>query len=148
MKLSPVEIAVHVRVGEKDFGSAAFDDYVKDVGALEFIERLRREHHGGVVLSPGLEGLDDVPLNAGVLQKHPRLVNEEGFENGRNLTVGDDGIGAVQNVEEQRFQEFRVLAHALEIEALEAGERNRVLGVVEKKPELPPASPLRQATRN
>jgi len=38
MKLATVQIAVHIRVGEKDFGRAAFDDYIEDVRALEFIE--------------------------------------------------------------------------------------------------------------
>src|SRR5271157_2180081 len=54
----------------------------------------------------------------------------------------------MQDVEQQRFQKFRVLAHALEVEALKAGERNCVFGIVEEEPELPPASPLRQAARN
>src|SRR5271157_3485628 len=54
----------------------------------------------------------------------------------------------MQDVEQQRFQKFRVLAHALEVEALKAGERNCVFGIVEEEPELPPASPLGQAARN
>ncbi len=65
MKLPTVEVAIHVRVGEEDFGGAAFDDYVEDFRALEFVERLRRENHGGVVFSPGLECFDHVPLDAG-----------------------------------------------------------------------------------
>ena len=54
----------------------------------------------------------------------------------------------MQDVEEQRFQEFRVLAHALEVEALKARKRNRVLGVVEEKAELAAASPFGEAARN
>src|SRR5208283_4618900 len=54
----------------------------------------------------------------------------------------------MQDVEQQRFQKFRVLAHALEVEALKAGERNRVVGVVKKESELATTSPLRQAARN
>ena len=100
------------------------------------------------MLAPGLEGLDDIPLNTGVLQKHPRFVDEEGFENGADLPIRDDGIGAMQDVEQQRFQKFRILAHALEVKALKSRERNRVLGVVEKKSELASASPLRKAARN
>src|SRR5208282_6922153 len=88
VKLAAIEIAVHVRVREEDFGGATFDDYVEDVRALEFIEGLRREDHGGVVLTPGLEGFDDVPLNGRVLQKHPGFIDKEGFENGANLPVG------------------------------------------------------------
>src|SRR5271156_2284146 len=53
----------------------------------------------------------------------------------------------MQNVEQQRFQKFRVLAHALEVKALKARERNRVLGVVKEESELASASPLRKAAR-
>src|SRR5271155_3291847 len=109
MKLAPIEIAVHIGVGEKDFRGAAFDDYVEDVGALEFIEGLCREDHGGVVLAPSLERLDDVPLNGGILQKHPGFIDKEGFENGANLPVSDNGIRSMQDIEEQRLQEFRIL---------------------------------------
>src|SRR5260370_1065971 len=94
------------------------------------------------------EGFDDVSLNAGVLQKYPGFIDEERFENRGNLTVGDDAIGTMQDVEEQRFQKLRVLAHALEIEALEAGERNRVLYVVEEESELSATGPFGEAARN
>src|ERR1700722_1522041 len=148
MKLAAVQIAVHVGVCQEYFCGAAFDDYVEDVRALQFIKGLRREDHGGVVLAPGLEGLDDVPLNDGVLQEHPRFIDKEGLENGANLPVRDDGICAMQDVEEQRLQKFRILAHALEIEALKAGERNRIFGVVEEESELSASGPFGEATRN
>src|SRR5271163_742535 len=54
----------------------------------------------------------------------------------------------MQDVEEQRFQKFRVLAHALEVEALKAGERNGVLGVVEEESELAASGPFGEAARN
>src|SRR5271163_2267398 len=54
----------------------------------------------------------------------------------------------MQNVEQQWLQEFRVLAHALEVEALKAGERNRVLGVVEEESELAASGPFGEAARN
>src|ERR1700722_20248491 len=148
MKLAAVQIAVHVGVCQEYFCGAAFDDYVEDVRALQFIKGLRREDHGGVVLAPGLEGLDDVPLNDGVLQEHPRFIDKEGFENGTNLPVRDDGIGAMQDVEEEQLQEFRILAYALEIEALKAGGRDRIFGVVEQESELAAAGPLRKTARN
>src|SRR5271170_1761807 len=53
----------------------------------------------------------------------------------------------MQNVEQQRLQEFRVLAHALEVEALKTGERNRVLGVVEEESELAASGPFGEAAR-
>src|SRR5271156_2971039 len=54
----------------------------------------------------------------------------------------------MQDVEEQRFQKFRVLAHALEVEALKAGERDRILGVVEEESELAATSPFGEAARH
>ena len=54
----------------------------------------------------------------------------------------DDGVRAMQDVEEQRFEKFRVLAHLLEVETLEAGERNRVFGVVEEETELAASRPF------
>jgi len=101
VELTLVEISVHIGVREKDFRCAAFDNDFENVRALEFVERLRGEDHGGVVLAPSLEGLDDIPLNARILKKHPGFIDKEGFENGGDQAVGDDGIGAVQDVEEQ-----------------------------------------------
>ena len=100
------------------------------------------------MLAPSLQGFDDVALNARVLQEHPGFIDEEGFENRGDLAVRDDRIRTMQNVKEQRLQKFRVLAHALEVEALEAREGNRVLDIVEEKSELAAASPLREAARN
>src|SRR5271163_1047986 len=54
----------------------------------------------------------------------------------------------MQNVEQQWLQEFRVLAHALEVEALKARERDRVLGVVEEESELAASGPFGEAARN
>src|SRR6266852_5573606 len=54
----------------------------------------------------------------------------------------------MQDVEEERFEEFRVLTHALEVEALKPGERNGVLGVVEEESELAASGPFGEAARN
>src|SRR5882762_6736236 len=54
----------------------------------------------------------------------------------------------MQDVEEQWFQKFRVLAHALEVEALKARERNRVLDVVEEESELATSGPFGKTARN
>src|SRR5260370_23805134 len=118
MKLPTIEIAVHIGVGEEDFGRATFDDYIEDVRAFEFIEGLRRKDHGGVMFAPRFEGFDDVSLDVGVLQKYPGFIDEERFENRANLAVGGDGIRAMEGVEAQRFQKVRGRAHALEGETL------------------------------
>ena len=114
---------------------------------LQFIERLRREHHRGIVFAPGLEGLDHVALDAGVLQKHPGFIDEEGFEDGADLAVADDGIGAMQDVEQERLKKLRVPAHALEVEALKARKRNGVFGVVEQESELSAPGPFGEPAR-
>ena len=142
VKLTLVEITVHIRIGEEDFCCAAFDDDVEDVGTLEFVERLRRKDHRGIVFAPGLQGLDDIPLDAGVLEEHPGLVDEERFEHRGDLAVGDDRVGPVQDVEEQWFQEFRILAHVLKVEALKRRERNAIFCVVEEESELTAACPF------
>src|ERR1700685_2136013 len=54
----------------------------------------------------------------------------------------------MQDIEEQRFQKFWVLAHALEVEALKVGERNGVFGVVEQESELAASGPFGEAARN
>ena len=119
MELPAVKFAVHVGIREKDFCGAAFDNHVEDVRAPQVVERLRREHHRGVVLPPGLQRFHNVPLDARVLQEHPCFIDEEGFEDLGDLPVGDDGVGPVEDIEEQRFKEFRVLAHPLKVKTLE-----------------------------
>src|SRR4029077_6177167 len=101
-----------------------------------------------VVLAPGLERLDHVSLDARVLEKHPRFVDEKGLEDGRDPAIGDKRDSAIQDVEEQRFEKFGVVTHALEIETLESGEGDRVLGIVKEKSELAPLRPLSKAAGN
>src|SRR6202040_2712404 len=115
--------------------------------APQFVERLCGEHHRGVVLSPGLERFDDVFLNARIPQKYPSFVDEERFEEVRNLVVADNRARAVQDIEEQRLQNIRVSAHLLEIEALKSRKRDGVFGIIEKKSELSAASPFAETFR-
>src|SRR5882762_6401290 len=50
----------------------------------------------------------------------------------------------MQDLEEQRLQQFWILTHRLKVETLEAGEGNSVARIVEKKTELSAACPLRE----
>src|SRR5215469_16360208 len=120
MKLAGVELPIHVGVGKEEFGRAAFDDYIEDVRAAQFVERLRGQNHGGVCFSPGLECLDNVSLNARILQEDPGFVDEESLEGRGDLAVGDDRVRAMQDVEKQGFEKLRILAQALEVEALKS----------------------------
>ena len=60
MERFAVHIAVHLRVGEEDLGRATLGDDVQHARLLQFLDRLRGENHGGLVLAPGLLRLDDV----------------------------------------------------------------------------------------
>src|SRR6185437_11983092 len=96
-------------------------------------------------LAPGLERLDDVALDDRVLQEQPSLINEERLEDVADLRIPNDGVRAMQDIEEQRLQHFWVLVHPLKIEALESREGDGVLGVVEDEIELPACGPLGEA---
>src|ERR1700756_324641 len=120
MKLTAIQVLVHVRIGEEDFGRTALDDNVEQLGTLQLVERLRGENHGSVVLAPGLQGFGDVLLDARIPKKYPRLVDKESLERGGEVAIGNDFIRAVQNVEQERFKQLRIPAHLLEVEALES----------------------------
>jgi hypothetical protein len=90
---------------------------------------------------------DDVALDGRILQEDPGFVDEESFERSRTNGVSDHGIGAMEDIEEQRFEKVRVLTHLLKVETLEPRERNRVLRVVEQEPELTSTDPFGEARR-
>src|SRR5882724_9323670 len=147
MKLPTVQVLIHVGIGEKNFRGTALDDDVEKVRALQLVKRLRRENHGGIVFSPCFERLGDVLLDARIPKENPSLVDEERFERGGNSAIGNDFVRAMQDVEQQRFEEFRIPAHLLEVEALEARKGNGVLRIVEEKSELSAAQPLGESVR-
>src|SRR5580658_6660367 len=148
MELPPVEVPIHVGIGEEDFCRAAFDNHIQHFRPAQLVEGLGRENHRGVCFSPRLERLDDVPLNARILQKHPCLIYEKRLEYGTDLPVANDGVRTMQNVEQEWFKNFGVLAHFLEVETLEARKGNRVFRIVEEESELAAACPLREPVRN
>src|ERR1700680_1968654 len=148
MELPPIEVPIHIGIGQEDFGRAAFDNYVQHFRPAQLVEGLGRENHRGVGFSPGLERLDDVPLNARILQKYPCLVYEKRFEYGTDLPVTNDRVRAMQDVEQERFENFGVLAHFLEVETLETGKGNRVFRIIEEESELAAACPFRKPVRN
>src|ERR1700691_3718369 len=148
MKLPPIEVPIHIGIGQEDFGRAAFDNYIQYFRPAQLVEGLGRENHRGVGFSPRLERLDDVPLNARILPKHPCLIYKKRLEYGTDLPVANDGVRAMQDVEQERFENFGVLAHFLEVETLETRKGNRVFRIVEEKSELAAACPLREPVRN
>src|ERR1700726_3044356 len=148
MELPPVEVPIHIGIGQEDFGRAAFDNYIQHFRPAQLVEGLGGENHRGVCFSPRLECLDDVPLNARILQKHPCLIYEKCLEYGTDLPVANDVVRPMQDVEQERFENFGVLAHFLEVETLETRKGNRVFRIVEDESELASACPLRELVGN
>src|SRR5260370_37472030 len=64
-------------------------------------------------------------------EEAPGLVHEKGFERGGKLRIMNNHVGPMQDVKQQRLNQFGMLVHALEVEALEAAEGQCVLCVVE-----------------
>ena len=147
VELTTVKVPVHVRVGQENLGRAAFDDDVEDFRLPKLVQRLSRENHCGVLFPPSLERLDDVALDARVLQKQPSLINEKCLEDVADLRIADRGVCPVQDVKEKRLQDFGILIHPLKVEALETGERNRVFSVIEDEIELSASGPLCEPVR-
>jgi hypothetical protein len=80
-----------------------------------------------------------------VLEGRSSLVDDEELER-RAFSRSLDLRGrALQHVEQHRFENVRVLVPAIEVEGLEARERERVLHVVEEVAELPGLGPAVQA---
>src|ERR1700676_219502 len=148
MELPPIEVPIHIRIGQEDFGRTSFYNYIQHFRPAQLVEGLGRENHRGIGFSPRLECLDDVPLNARILQKHPCLIYEKRLEYGTDFPVANDGVRAMQDVEQERFEKFGVLAHFLEVETLETRKGNRVLRIVEKESELTSACPFREPVGN
>src|SRR6202166_251568 len=148
MELPPIEVSIHIGIGQEDFGRAAFDNHIQHFGPAQLVEGLGGENHRGVGFSPRLERLDDVPLNARILQKHPCLIYKKRLEYGTDLPVANDGVRAMQDVEQERFKNFGVLVHFLEVETLETRKGNRVFRIVEEESELAAACPFREPVRN
>src|ERR1700681_2107221 len=148
MELPPIKVAIHIGIGQQDVVRAACDNYIQHFRRAQLVEGLGRQNHRGVCFSPRLERLDDVPLNARILQKHPCLIYEKCLEYGTDLPVANDGVRSMQDVEQERFENFGVLAHFLEVKTLEPRKGNRVFRIVEEKSELAAACPLCEPVRN
>src|SRR5229473_5223104 len=142
MELVPVQLAVHVRVGEKNLCGTGFDNHVHDVRLPQFVERLGGQNHRRVLLAPGLERLNDVAFDARISKERPRFIDKECLEDVRDLAVGDDVIRAMEDIEKKRLKKLRVLFQPLKIEALKARKTYRVFGIVEEESELPTARPF------
>src|SRR5580692_2644332 len=145
MKCLPVNVTVHVRVGEEDLCRATLRHYRQHPRLLKLFDGLRRKDHRGVVLAPGLLRLHHVVANGLVLYEEPRLIEQEELGGAEVLRVGNFIRCPVQNIKQQWFQDFRRIVPTVEIERLKAFERKRVFGVVEEEAVLSTAGPAVEA---
>src|SRR5882672_140135 len=145
MKCLPVNLAIHFRIGEKDFCGTALRHYRQHPRFLKLFDRLRRQDHGGVVFTPSLLRLHYIVADRLVLDEQPCLIKEESLEGGESSRVGNFVGRAMQNVKQQRLQNFRRVVPAMEVERLKARERKRVFSVVKQEPVLPAAGPAVEA---
>src|SRR5271166_3021356 len=145
MKRLPVNVTVHIRVGEKDLCRATLGHYRQHPRFLKFFDGLRRQDHRRFVLAPGLLRLHHIIANGLVLDEEPRFVEQEELGRAEILRVSNFIRCPVQNIKQQWFQDFRRIVPAVEIERLKAFERKRVLGVVKEESVLSTAGPAVEA---
>src|SRR5580704_1350575 len=145
MKCFPVNVTVHIRVGEKDLRGATFGHYRQHPRFLKLFDGLRSKDHCRFVLAPGLLRLHYIIANGLVFDEEPRFVEQEELGCAELLGVSDLIRCPVQNIKQQWFQDFRRIVPAAEIERLKAFERKRVLSIVKQKSVLSTAGPAVQA---
>src|SRR5580700_921483 len=145
MKCLPVNITVHIRVGEKDLRGATLGHYRQHPRFLKFFDGLGRQNHRRFVLAPCFLRLHHIIADRLVPDEEPRFVEQEELGCAELLGVSDLIRCPVQNIKQQWFQHFRRIVPAVEIERLKAFERKRVLGVVKQKSVLSTASPAVEA---
>src|ERR1039458_7612275 len=141
MKCLPVNVTVHIRVGEKDLRGATLGHYCQHPRFLKLFDGLRRQDHRRFVLAPGLLRLHHIIANGLVLDEEPRLVEQEELGGAELLGVSDLIRCSMQNIKEQWFQNLGRVIPTVEVKRLKTGERKRVLGVVEEEAVLSTAGP-------
>src|ERR1043166_751968 len=114
---------VQIRVGQKELRRAALDHGAQQIPAAEVVATLCRQQDGRVALPPGLQGFDEVLLDRGVTHEAPGFVQHKDFEPRRLARVLYDRTGAMEHVEQQRFENEWELLEPLEIEALQLLQR-------------------------
>src|ERR1039458_2124992 len=145
MKCFPVNVTVHIRVGEKDLRGATLGNYRQHPRFLKFFDGLGRQNHRRFVLAPCFLRLHHIIADRLVLDEEPRFVEQEELGCAELLGVSDLIRCPVQNIKQQWFQDFRRIVPAVEIERLKAFERKRVLSVVKQKSVLSTAGPAVEA---
>src|SRR5690349_16055899 len=128
MEYIAIELAIHAWIGHKDFRRAALDNSGEHLYKAQVLARLSGQDHGGILLAPRLQRFDDISFDDWMPQQSPSFVNGKELECRR--VVGERGIGAMQNIKEQRLQLIGGRVHSFEIECLERRHAQSILGVI------------------
>jgi hypothetical protein len=118
-----IHLPIHLWVGEKYLGRAAFGDDLQHARLFKLFDRLCGEDHSGVMLAPCLLRCDDVVTNGLVLDEEPSLIQQEKLEGREPFRIDDFEGRAMQHIKEQRFENVRRVAPAAKVEGLEARKR-------------------------
>src|SRR3984885_1236982 len=145
MKRLAVNFPVHVRVSQEDLGRATLGHDGQHPRLLKLFDGLGSQDPRRFVLAPGLLRLHHVIADSLVLDEEPCLIEKEDLEGGELLRVSDLIRCPMQNIKQQWFQNLGGIIPTVEVEGLKAGERKRVLSVVEEKAVLSAAGPAMQA---
>src|SRR6202047_4424399 len=145
MKCLPVNVTVHIWVGEKYLRGATLGHYRQHPRFLKFFDGLRRQNHRRFVLAPCFLRLYHVIADRLVLDEEPRFVEQEELGRAELLGVSDLIRCSMQNIKKQWFQNLGRVIPTVEVKRLKTGERNRALGVVEEEAVLSAAGPAVQA---
>src|SRR5271166_5607389 len=145
MKCFPVNVTVHVRVGEKDLRGATLGHYRQHPRFLKLFDGLRRQNHRRSVLAPCFLRLHHIIANRLVLDEEPRLVEQEELGGAELLGVSDLIRCSMQNIKQQWFQNLGCVIPTVEVKRLKTGEGKRVLSVVKQESVLTAAGPAVEA---
>lgn len=97
------------------------------------------------MFAPSFQGLAEVVADGFVIEEAPGLVHDENFERGCFGRVVDGAVGSMKYVEKQWFEDDWVFVEAFEVEALEVGEGEGVVDVIEEVAVLSAFNPAGEA---
>ncbi len=118
---------------------------MEHVGRCQLDHGLGRQQHGGIFLAPCFLRARDPVADGLVLEEDPRLVDDEHLESRGIRGFFDLRRCPLQDVKQKWLQYIGVVRPPVEVEGLEARERERVLGIVEEMAELPRLRPAIEA---
>src|SRR5689334_22189122 len=96
---------VDSRIGQKHVRRTVVEHRPQQRGIAEILVTLGGQEQRGVVFAPGLECLDQVGRDRGVLGEPPGLVAYEDLEPTATLVGTNRSVRAIQNVKQERLKD-------------------------------------------